>query len=60
MARLTWYNISICAIVAVGAYGYGFGFGVFVSSIGQPGFYKDFDLDRESKFLAAIPMPASG
>ena len=29
-------------------FGYGFGFGVFITSIGQPGFYKDFNLDRES------------
>ncbi|OAL29224.1 hypothetical protein AYO22_02118 [Fonsecaea multimorphosa] len=47
MARLTRYNIIIGMIVATGTFGYGFGFGVFVTSIGQPGFYKDFNLDRE-------------
>lgn len=47
MAKLTAYNIVISLIVATGTFGYGFGFGVFITSIGQPGFYKDFNLDRE-------------
>jgi hypothetical protein len=47
MAKLTNYNIWIGMIVAIGTFGYGYGFGVFITSIGQPGFYKDFDLDRE-------------
>lgn len=47
MAKLTKYNIVIGMIVAIGTFGYGYGFGVFITSIGQPGFYKDFDLDRE-------------
>ena len=46
MAKLTNYNIGIAMIVAIGTFGYGYGFGVFITSIGQPGFYKDFDLDR--------------
>ena len=47
MVRLTKYNIAICLVVAWGGFSYGFGFAVFVTSIGQPGFYKYFNLDRE-------------
>jgi hypothetical protein len=47
MGKLTTYNIVIGMIVAIGTFGYGFGFGVFISSIGQPGFYVDMKLDRE-------------
>ena len=47
MAKLTTYNIVIGMIVAVGTFGYGFGFGVFITSIGQPGFYADMKLDRK-------------
>jgi MFS family permease len=46
-ANLTWYNVAICIIVVSGAFTYGFGFAVFVTSIGQPGFYQYFKLDRE-------------
>lgn len=53
MAGFTTYNSSvICLIVALGAYGYGFGFGVFVSSVGQPGFFRDMDMDPESEYTA--------
>ncbi|KAJ9609896.1 hypothetical protein H2200_006225 [Cladophialophora chaetospira] len=54
MAKLTTYNIVIGMIVAIGTFGYGYGFGVFITSIGQPGFYKDFDLDPTSKYTANI------
>ncbi|OQV04558.1 hypothetical protein CLAIMM_09418 [Cladophialophora immunda] len=54
MARLTLYNIIIGMIVAIGTFGYGFGFGVFITSIGQPGFYKDFNLDPTSKYTANV------
>lgn len=47
MTKLTTYNIVIGIVVAIGTFGYGFGFGVFITSIGQPGFYIDMDLDRE-------------
>ncbi len=50
MAKLTGYNVAIAMIVAIGTFGYGFGFGVFITSIGQPGFYLDFNLDREYMF----------
>jgi len=48
MANLTIYNIGIIAITCLGGFTYGFGFAVFVSSIGQPGFYAYFKLDRTS------------
>lgn len=48
MANLTLYNIGIIAITCLGGFTYGFGFAVFVSSIGQPGFYTYFKLDRKS------------
>ncbi|KAH0847282.1 hypothetical protein AYO21_07328 [Fonsecaea monophora] len=54
MARLTAYNIVIGMIVAIGTFGYGYGFGVFITSIGQPGFYKDFNLDPTSKYTANV------
>ena len=47
MGTLTRYNLAISVIVALGTYGFGFGFGVFFTSIGQPGFYIDFGLDRK-------------
>lgn len=43
--NLTLYNVALVLFVALGGLTYGFGFGVFVSSIGQPGLYKYFDLD---------------
>ena len=49
MANLTGYNIAICAVVALGGFTYGFGFAIFVLSIGQPGFYLFFKLDRKSR-----------
>ena len=48
MAKLTPYNVGIGVIVAIGTFGYGYGFGVFITSIGQPGFYLDMKLDRKS------------
>ena len=46
MANLTFFNVAICLVVACGGFAYGFGFAVFVTSIGQPGFYLYFNLDR--------------
>lgn len=48
MANLTKYNVAIALVVALGGFSYGFGFGVFTTTVGQPGFYSYFDLDRES------------
>ena len=53
--NLPTYNIVIGMIVAIGTFGYGFGFGVFITSIGQPGFYADMKLDR--KQTGWIPWP---
>ena len=48
MAQLTLFNVGICLVVAIGSFAYGFGFGVFITAIGEPGFYVYFNLDRES------------
>ena len=48
MAKLTTYNIATCLVVAIGGFTFGFGSAVFVSSIGQPGFYMYFKLDPDS------------
>ena len=47
MSKLTKYNIAICLLVGVAGFSYGFGFVIFTTSIGQPGFYQYFNLDRE-------------
>lgn len=44
MAKLTGFNILLVLFVAAGGFTYGFAFSVFVSSVGQPGFYKYFGL----------------
>ncbi|KAF2502955.1 general substrate transporter [Lophium mytilinum] len=54
MARLTAYNIWIVAFCCLGSWTYGFSFAVFVTSIGQPGFYVYFDLDPTSSYTASI------
>jgi hypothetical protein len=51
MVRTTNYNIAVALAVALGGFTYGFGFAVFTTSIGQPGFYKYFDLDRKFIFI---------
>lgn len=47
MLRLTSYNILIVVVACFGAYSYGFSYAVFGTSIGEPGFYIYFGLDRE-------------
>ncbi|OAP65119.1 hypothetical protein AYL99_01091 [Fonsecaea erecta] len=54
MAKITLYNVFIGMIVSIGTFGYGFGFGVFIDGIGQPGFYKDFNLDPISQYTASV------
>ncbi|KIV79067.1 hypothetical protein PV11_06654 [Exophiala sideris] len=54
MARLTTYNVVIGMIVATGAFGYGYGYGIFITSIGQAGFYKDLKLDPASSYTASV------
>jgi len=53
MPQLTTYNVLIGVIVAIGTFGYGYGFGVFITSIGQPGFYVDLNLDRKFRVLSS-------
>ncbi|RDL36075.1 uncharacterized protein BP5553_06687 [Venustampulla echinocandica] len=53
-ASLTFYNVAICVVVASGAFTYGFGFAVFITSIGQPGFFLYFDLDPSSTYTANV------
>lgn len=49
MVNLTRYNISIVLIVCLGAYSYGFSYAVFGTSIGEPGFYLYFALNRKQR-----------
>ncbi|KAH8697513.1 general substrate transporter [Talaromyces proteolyticus] len=60
MAKLTAYNIAITCLAALGAFSYGFGFAIFVTSIGQPGFYTYFNLDPTSSYTANILGAISG
>ncbi len=48
MAKLTAYNIKVCMVVTIAAFSFGFGASVFVTSIGQPGFYNYYELDPQS------------
>ena len=54
MAKLSNYNRLICVIVGLSGFSYGFGFAVFVTSIGQPGFYTYFQLDRKYISSSAV------
>jgi hypothetical protein len=60
MPLLSAYNTFICVVVALGSYGYGFGFGVFVSSVGQPGFFRDMNLDPTSDYTAKYVRICAG
>ncbi|KAK4693657.1 hypothetical protein P7C71_g3784, partial [Lecanoromycetidae sp. Uapishka_2] len=51
MVNLTKYNISIVLFVCLGAYSYGFSYAVFGTSIGEPGFYVFFNLNRQSAWI---------
>jgi MFS family permease len=55
--KFTWYNFLLVLFVSLGGLTYGFGFGVFVSSIGQPGFYSYFKLDRKSYHIIHLASP---
>jgi len=54
MAKITNLQAGVVAFVALGAFTYGFAFAVFITSIGQPGFYKYFNLDPTSSYTASI------
>jgi hypothetical protein len=49
MVRLTAYNLATVFFAGTGGFTYGYGFGVFVSSVGYPGFYTYFGLDRKCR-----------
>jgi hypothetical protein len=49
MVNLTTYNIAIVAFTALGGYTYAYAYAIFATTIGQAGFYKYFNLDRESE-----------
>jgi hypothetical protein len=46
MAKITNYNTFVVLFAMLGGFSYGFAFSVFATSIGEPGFYLYFDLDR--------------
>lgn len=48
MAKLTAYNIRVCAVVTIAAFSFGYGASVFVTSVGQPGFYSYYNLEPTS------------
>lgn len=52
MIKLTLYSIGVCLVICLGGFTYGFGFASFVTSMGQPGFYEYFNLQREFKLLS--------
>ncbi|KEF58321.1 uncharacterized protein A1O9_06247 [Exophiala aquamarina CBS 119918] len=54
MAKLTNYNIKVCLVVIIAAFSFGFGASIFVTSVGQPGFYRYYDLDPTSLHTANI------
>jgi hypothetical protein len=45
MAKLTSYNIKVCLVVTIASFSFGYGASVFVTSVGQPGFYSYYNLD---------------
>ncbi|OQU95925.1 hypothetical protein CLAIMM_02080 [Cladophialophora immunda] len=54
MPKLTSYNIKVCLVVVIAAFSFGYGASVFVTSVGQPGFYSYYDLDPTSLHTANI------
>lgn len=54
MVKVTKYNFFIALFMSLGGLSYGFAAGVFGLTIGQPGFYVYFKLDRESCLLQSL------
>ncbi|KAJ9603013.1 hypothetical protein H2200_012308 [Cladophialophora chaetospira] len=54
MARTSLYNAWVFTVICFAGYSYGFGFSVFVTTIGQPGFYRYFNLDPTTSYTAHI------
>lgn len=59
MVNLTRYNIVIILGACFGAYSYGFSYAVFGTSIGEPGFYLYFGLNRKCVYAVLIPCTGS-
>lgn len=55
MAKLSWYNVTIALVIGLGGFSYGFGSAVFVTSLGQPGFYIYYGLDPTSARMSPQP-----
>ncbi len=56
MAKLSNYNMAICLVVALGGFTFGFASAVFVTSIGQPGFYVYYQLDPTSDCTFSVVL----
>ncbi|KAJ9610506.1 hypothetical protein H2200_005283 [Cladophialophora chaetospira] len=54
MIKLSWYNVAIALVIGLGGFSYGFGSAVFVTSLGQPGFYMYYKLDPSSEYTATV------
>lgn len=52
MAKLTLYNIRVCVVVTIASFSFGFGASIFVTSVGQPGFYSYYNLDPTSHCMS--------
>lgn len=52
------YNLYILTVLGLGGFTYGFGFSVFVTAVGQPGFYTYFKLDPTST-VSLVPVDTS-
>lgn len=49
MAKIPLYVITISLVVGLGSFEFGFGSAVFITSLGQPGFYMFYGLDPTAK-----------
>lgn len=49
MAKIPLYVITISLVVGLGSFEFGFGSAVFITSLGQPGFYMYYGLDPTAK-----------
>ncbi|KAF2665415.1 general substrate transporter [Microthyrium microscopicum] len=48
------FQAAVVPFVALGGWTYGFAFAIFITAIGQPGFYAYFKLDPTSAYTASI------
>lgn len=57
MAKLTSYNKKVCLVVVTAAFSFGYGASVFVTSVGQPGFYSYYNLNPSSRRKSKTGRP---